>query len=101
AGCLSFSAAGVARLAAPPAHAAGAAVIGVTEGSDGSLTFGAGVNSDSGLTGSIVLNERNFDVTQDGESSQTITIPATATIAPSAVVVSDVIVQGNRSVSTE
>jgi RNA polymerase sigma factor (sigma-70 family) len=28
----------------------------------GSLLFGIGVNSDAGLTGSIVLNERNFDV---------------------------------------
>src|SRR5262249_44049482 len=26
--------------------------------------FGVGVNSDAGLTGSIILNERNFDVTQ-------------------------------------
>ena len=24
--------------------------------------FGAGVNSDSGIVGSIVLNERNFDI---------------------------------------
>jgi RNA polymerase sigma factor (sigma-70 family) len=28
----------------------------------GSLLFGIGVNSDAGLTGSIVLNERNFDI---------------------------------------
>jgi RNA polymerase sigma factor (sigma-70 family) len=28
----------------------------------GSLLFGVGVNSDAGLSGSIVLNERNFDV---------------------------------------
>jgi RNA polymerase sigma factor (sigma-70 family) len=28
----------------------------------GSLIFGLGVNSDAGLTGSIVLNERNFDI---------------------------------------
>jgi outer membrane protein assembly complex protein YaeT len=34
----------------------------VQEGNTGSLMFGLGVNSDSGLTGSIVLNERNFDI---------------------------------------
>jgi outer membrane protein assembly complex protein YaeT len=34
----------------------------VQEASTGSLMFGVGVNSDSGLTGSIVLNERNFDI---------------------------------------
>ena len=34
----------------------------VQEASTGSLMFGLGVNSDSGLTGSIVLNERNFDL---------------------------------------
>jgi outer membrane protein assembly complex protein YaeT len=34
----------------------------VQEGNTGSLLFGIGVNSDSGLTGSIVLNERNFDL---------------------------------------
>jgi outer membrane protein insertion porin family len=28
----------------------------------GSLMFGASVNSDAGLVGSIVLNERNFDI---------------------------------------
>jgi hypothetical protein len=32
------------------------------EQSIGSLMFGVGVNSDAGLTGSIVLNERNFDL---------------------------------------
>jgi hypothetical protein len=35
--------------------------INVKEASTSSLMFGLGVNSDSGLTGSIVLNERNFD----------------------------------------
>jgi outer membrane protein insertion porin family len=30
----------------------------------GSLMIGAGVTSDAGLTGSIVLNERNFDITR-------------------------------------
>ena len=30
----------------------------------GSLLFGVGVNSDAGLTGSVVLNERNFDITR-------------------------------------
>jgi outer membrane protein assembly complex protein YaeT len=34
----------------------------VNEDNTGSLMFGLGVNSDSGLTGSIVLNERNFDL---------------------------------------
>jgi outer membrane protein assembly complex protein YaeT len=34
----------------------------VQEASTGSLMFGLGVNSDSGLTGSIILNERNFDL---------------------------------------
>ncbi len=33
----------------------------VNEDNTGSLIFGEGVNSDSGLTGSIVLNERNYD----------------------------------------
>ena len=37
-------------------------LISVQEASTGSLMFGLGVNSDSGLTGSIVLNERNFDL---------------------------------------
>ncbi len=34
----------------------------VDEARTGSLLFGLGVNSDAGLTGSIVLNERNFDI---------------------------------------
>jgi outer membrane protein assembly factor BamA len=34
----------------------------VREQRTGSLLFGSGVNSDAGLTGSIVLNERNFDI---------------------------------------
>jgi outer membrane protein assembly factor BamA len=34
----------------------------VREQRTGSLLFGIGVNSDAGLTGSIVLNERNFDI---------------------------------------
>ena len=36
----------------------------VEEANTGSLMFGVGVNSDAGLTGSIVLNERNFDITR-------------------------------------
>ena len=36
----------------------------VKEDKTGSLMFGVGVNSDAGLTGSIVLNERNFDITR-------------------------------------
>lgn len=34
----------------------------VQETQTGSLLFGLGVNSDAGFTGSIVLNERNFDI---------------------------------------
>jgi outer membrane protein insertion porin family len=37
-------------------------IIKVDEDNTGSLLFGVGVNSDAGLTGSIVLNERNFDI---------------------------------------
>jgi outer membrane protein insertion porin family len=37
-------------------------VVEVNEANTGSLIFGVGVNSNSGLTGSIVLNERNFDL---------------------------------------
>ena len=37
-------------------------LVNVQEANTGSLMFGVGVNSDSGLTGSIVLNERNFDL---------------------------------------
>ncbi len=36
----------------------------VDEDNTGSLMFGVGVNSDAGLTGSVVLNERNFDITR-------------------------------------
>jgi outer membrane protein assembly complex protein YaeT len=39
-------------------------LVSLQEASTGSLMFGLGVNSDSGLTGSIVLNERNFDITK-------------------------------------
>ena len=34
----------------------------VTEAQTGSFLLGAGINSDAGVTGSIVLNERNFDI---------------------------------------
>ncbi len=37
-------------------------IVKVQEDNTGSLMFGIGVNSDAGLTGSIVLNERNFDI---------------------------------------
>jgi outer membrane protein assembly complex protein YaeT len=37
-------------------------LVSVQEDNTGSLIFGLGVNSDAGLTGSIVLNERNFDI---------------------------------------
>jgi outer membrane protein assembly factor BamA len=36
----------------------------VEEDNTGSLMFGLGVNSDAGFTGSVVLNERNFDITR-------------------------------------
>ncbi len=36
----------------------------VEEDRTGSLLFGVGVNSDAGATASIVLNERNFDITR-------------------------------------
>jgi outer membrane protein assembly factor BamA len=39
-------------------------IVQVQETHTGSLLFGVGVNSDAGLTGSIVLNERNFDITR-------------------------------------
>lgn len=37
-------------------------LVSVKETHTGSLMFGAGVNSNAGLVGSIVLNERNFDI---------------------------------------
>jgi outer membrane protein assembly complex protein YaeT len=36
----------------------------VQETRTGSLMFGVGVNSDAGVAGSVVLNERNFDITR-------------------------------------
>ncbi len=36
----------------------------VRETTTGSIMFGAGVNSNTGVMGSIVLNERNFDITR-------------------------------------
>jgi len=39
-------------------------LVNVHETQTGSLIFGVGVNSDAGLTGSVVLNERNFDITR-------------------------------------
>jgi outer membrane protein assembly complex protein YaeT len=36
----------------------------IQESPTGSLLLGVGVNSDAGLTGSIVLNEKNFDITR-------------------------------------
>jgi outer membrane protein assembly complex protein YaeT len=36
----------------------------VVEDRTGSLVFGAGINSDAGVTGQIVLTERNFDITR-------------------------------------
>jgi outer membrane protein assembly factor BamA len=37
-------------------------LVNVKETQTGSLLFGIGVNSDAGLVGSVVLNERNFDI---------------------------------------
>jgi RNA polymerase sigma factor (sigma-70 family) len=37
-------------------------LVDVREQRTGSLMFGLGVNSDAGLTGSLLLNERNFDI---------------------------------------
>ena len=37
-------------------------LVNVQETRTGSLLFGVGFNSDAGATGSIVLNERNFDL---------------------------------------
>lgn len=37
-------------------------LVNVEEDNTGSLMFGVGVNSDAGLTGSVVLTERNFDL---------------------------------------
>jgi len=39
-------------------------LVSVQETHTGSLLFGVGVNSDAGLTGSIILNERNFDISR-------------------------------------
>jgi RNA polymerase sigma factor (sigma-70 family) len=45
-----------------PASGCGSLQTHMEEQRTGSLLFGAGVNSDAGLVGSIVLNERNFDL---------------------------------------
>ena len=37
-------------------------LVNVQETQTGSFLLGAGINSDAGITGSIVLNERNFDI---------------------------------------
>jgi outer membrane protein insertion porin family len=37
-------------------------LVNLQEANTGSLMFGVGVNSDAGLTGSVVVNERNFDI---------------------------------------
>lgn len=39
------------------------AVVHITEGQTGSIMLGAGVASDSGVIGSITLDQRNFDIT--------------------------------------
>jgi outer membrane protein insertion porin family len=39
-------------------------LVNVQEMPTGSLIFGVGVNSDAGLTGTVALNERNFDITR-------------------------------------
>jgi hypothetical protein len=67
-----------AHAAAPPASAEDNPnkdiLITVQEASTGSLMFGVGVNSDSGLTGSIVLNERNFDILRPPTSFEQILV---------------------------
>jgi outer membrane protein insertion porin family len=50
-----------ARPPAPP-PAGNDVLVTVQETNTGSLLFGVGVNSDAGLSGSVVLNERNFDI---------------------------------------
>lgn len=44
------------------------AQVNVTEGKTGSVMFGAGVASDSGVIGQVVLQQRNFDITDTPES---------------------------------
>src|SRR5207302_163577 len=39
-------------------------LVNIQEMPTGSLIFGVGVNSDAGLTGTVALNERNFDITR-------------------------------------
>jgi outer membrane protein assembly complex protein YaeT len=39
-------------------------LVNITEAPTGSFLLGVGVNSDAGVSGSIVLNERNFDITR-------------------------------------
>ena len=65
-GCLAPVAA---RAAAPPqgvrarvSSADGPVKANVREAATGTLLIGLGVNSSSGLNGSIVINERNFDL---------------------------------------
>jgi outer membrane protein assembly complex protein YaeT len=45
----------------------------VQEAQTGSFLLGAGINSDAGITGSIVLNERNFDILNVPTSIEDIT----------------------------
>jgi hypothetical protein len=60
---LALHAAQPAKSPAPaPAADGNDVLITVQETNTGSLLFDVGVNSDAGLTGSIVLNERNFDL---------------------------------------
>jgi hypothetical protein len=40
------------------------AKISVQQGTTGSVLFGVGVNSDAGLSGRVILNERNFDLSR-------------------------------------
>lgn len=49
---------------APPSGAAIPLDIFVTEARTGLFTVGAGINSDAGLTGQIIWDERNFDITR-------------------------------------
>jgi hypothetical protein len=52
-------------------------LVNVQEEKTGNLMFGQGVNSDSGLTGSITLNERNFDLCHPPTSQKNLSVGTT------------------------
>jgi outer membrane protein insertion porin family len=62
AACLSLVPA-VAQAAAPPPNDPSRDILfTIQEAPAGSLLFGVGVNTDSGFSGSIIINERTFDI---------------------------------------